>query len=143
MNQTPMTTEFDSVALEHEYPATACGIPDGDGLLVAYLPKLDGVMQESFLRDLVVYSMDGVVIDALPNVTHYAPDSHKGPVKWWRVRGAARELGLAQIEPIWQGPAGELKLSSLPDVPRPEPDYTLHMRAYSHGPWIRLEQKIG
>lgn len=129
-----MTYNFDSVALEHEYPATACGIPDGDGLLVAYLPKLDGVMQEmpDRVRDLTLYAMDGILVDAI------ATDARK--VKWWLVRNAARDAGLTQVEPMWQGPAGEFKLSSLPDVPRPGAQHRLYMRAYSHGPWIRLEE---
>lgn len=130
-----MELSFDTVATEHEYPALACGISEYDGLLVAYLPKFEATMDERAdrVRGLTLYAFDGVLIDAI------ADDRRK--VKWWIVRNAARDAGLAQIEPIWHGPAGEFKLSSLPDVPRPETDYTLHMRAYSHGPWIRLERK--
>lgn len=128
---------FDAVALEHAHPAIACGISEYDGLLVAYLPKLDGMMDEMWDTEegLTCYSVHGKLIDAISEA--------KGQrVKWWRVRNAARRNGLRQVEPIWQGPAGEFQLSCLPDLPRPSPDHTLYMRAYSHGPWVKLERTI-
>jgi len=130
-----MNTEFDPVAVEHPYPALACGVAEYDGLLVAYLPKLDAVMQEFWLPSerLTLYCAGDMAVDAM--------DEHRGQrVKWWRVRNAARECRMQQVEPIWQGPAGEFTLARLPAVPRPTLEHKLYMRAFSHGPWIKLER---
>lgn len=126
---------FDTTVLEYKYPATACGIDPYDGLIVAYLPKFAAVMDEHWLAArLTLYCVNGQAIDAI--------DDERGQrVKWWQVRNAASSVGMQYVEPIWQGPAGEFMLKCLPDVPRPSPEHTLHMRAYSHGPWIRLENK--
>ena len=120
-------------------PALMCGLDPYDGLLVAYLPKLDGVMQEAYNRYVdwegrtvtaTVYSIDGMAIDAKTD-----PDSLT--MKWWRVRNWARELGLSIVEPIWGGAVKDFSLRHLPDVPQPH-GAQLHMRAFSHGPWINI-----
>lgn len=123
---------WDDLVLQHENPAIACGIDENDGLVVAWLPRLDGVMQEHSMSGGTVFSMDGRVIDVVPGKTSQR-------AKWWTVKQAARNLGMNFPEPIWQGRAGDFTRGSVPDVPRPL-GHKLYMRCYSHGPWIRLEK---
>lgn len=117
-------------------PALACGIHRHEGLLVAYIPPTDSVPQEYEYRDgkrtftLVAY--DGIVLDMMPH--------DNKACKWWLVRQAARQEKLAQIEPIWTGPAEDFHITCLPELPR-EPGYRLAMRQFSRGPWILLEKE--
>lgn len=108
-------------------PAIENGIEPYEGVLLAYLPPLGAVMQEHEGREYTLYSLDGVAYDCMP------------PMKWWRVKDAARALGLSTIEPIWSGAAADFRV---PEVPRPE-NHKLYLRAFSGGPWICLEDKEG
>ncbi len=119
-----------------------CGIDPCDGLLVAYLPPLDSVLQEYFKGTCKVYAQDGIVLDML--------DDEKPRVKWWRVREAARQLQMAIVEPAWQGAAGDFTDQRLQELrTRWEPYLKdegaygkLFMRAYSNGPWICLDEEM-
>jgi hypothetical protein len=123
-----------SKTLTHN-PALDCGINPNDGLLVAYLPKLDTVLREHHLGDETAHSVDGVMLDVV------APK----PVKWWKVRRAAGELGMALPEVVWQGRAGDFSVdegstfASFFSPDRFRESAKLYMRAYSHGPWICVE----
>lgn len=104
------------------------GLDPNDGVLLAYLPDLGHLLQEDEVRahpkDLTVYSLDGIVLDMLPSG------------KWWKVREAARQLGMSTVEPIWSGAFSDFRV---PDVPRPE-GAKLFVRAFSNGPWVCLER---
>jgi hypothetical protein len=123
------------VSTDPDQAALACGFQPFDGIIVAWLPKLDTVLEERYNGDLVLYAQDGVVIDV-----HHEDGK---PVRWWEVKIAARAAGLAFIEPFWSGPAADLRVSALPDLPPPERDvgYRRHMRGFSKGPWICIEQE--
>lgn len=115
-------------------PALDCGIDPNDGLLVAYLPKLDTVLQEAYFGEYTAHSIDGVLLD----VTHPGK-----PMKWWKVRMVAGDLKLALPDIIWQGRAGDFgnELIDHEGQFRPDEGWKLHMRAYSHGPWICIEDE--
>lgn len=123
---------WDDLAMQHDNLATACGIDENDGLIVAWLPRLDGVMQEIPWLGGTVYALDGRVIDSL------AEDGSQR-MKWWKVRRVSGEVGMPVVEPVWQGRAGDFARGRVSDLPRPE-GHKLYMRAYSHGPWIRIER---
>jgi len=124
-----------------EHIALACGIARDEGLMVAYLPQLGSVMQE-YPAEFggTLYAMDGVAIDVI------AADGK--PVKWWKVRIAARVNRLAIVEPVWQGPAEDFKLGMFPPVPmgllhegNQFNKSRLHMRAWRRGPWIDISKE--
>ena len=116
-------------------PGSQMGLPRGEGLVVAYIPKTGKVPEEYEYRDgkrsFVAVAYDGVLMDILP--------TDKQAVKWWLVRNAARSLRLDQIEPLWSGPNEDFRVSCLPQLPKPE-GRQLAMRQYSRGPWIILEE---
>lgn len=110
------------------------GIHPYDGLLVAYLPPLASVLQEYFKGTCKVYAQDGIVLDML--------DTEAPRVKWWRVREAARQLQMGIVEPMWSGPACDLTASRLQEIQESRKDEgKLFMRAFSHGPWICLDEE--
>lgn len=113
------------------------GIDDNDAVIAAFIPTLDFVAEEHIWRDgdrmFKVYSADGVVLDMHPTNDTKA-------VKWWLVKMAAHELKLSIIQPFWTGQAAEFRVSSLPDVPKPE-NTIVSIRSYSRGPWIKLERE--
>lgn len=115
-----------------EHIALACGIARDEGLMVAYLPPLGAVMQE-YPAEFggTLYAQDGVVIDAI------AADGK--PVKWWKVRIAARVNRLAIVEPVWQGAAEDFRLGMFPATQGKNGEKKLHMRAWQHGPWISID----
>lgn len=117
-----------------DQPALQMGMDRHEGVIVAYLPRFEALPQEFSFRDgpddyRTAVAYDGRLIDCIPS-----------DMRWWKVREAARTLGLDEVSPIWSGPAEDLRVSCLPDVPQPEGTY-LAMRQYRCGPWISLEQK--
>lgn len=118
-------------------PGAQLGLPRDEGLVVAYIPSTATMPEEYEYRDgsrsFVAVAYDNVLMDLLP--------MDRKPVKWWIVREAARALKCTPIEPLWTGPVEDFRVSCLPQLPRPEPDWTLAMRQYSRGPWILLEEK--
>lgn len=109
------------------------GIDPYDGIIAAYLPPLDSLMEERYKGDLVVYAQDGVVIDMKD-----AEANNPSAIKWWRVRNAARELNMSWVEPHWSGAAGDFPFDNPPECAH-EPEAKLYFRAFSKGPWIKLE----
>lgn len=116
------------------------GIHPYDGLLVAYLPPLASVLQEYFKGTCKVYAQDGIVLDML--------DTDAPRVKWWRVREAARQLQMGIVEPMWSGPACDLTAQRLEELRArgatwrlPGEEGKLFMRAFSHGPWVCLDEE--
>jgi hypothetical protein len=113
--------------------ALDCGFNPNDSVLVAYLPKLDTVIQELYDGDRTLHVVDGVVLDM----------TSTNPVRWWRVRNAAFSAKLPLIGVTYAGTARDFSIEArqLKKV-LPPLDYEgakLHMRAYSHGPWICIE----
>jgi hypothetical protein len=108
--------------------------PD-EGVIVAFLPRTDGIMQEVEYRDgkrtFTLHSIDGKIVDLFPS-------DNKG-VKWWMAKEAARVNKLSWPEELWRGPAAEFNLDSLPEVQQPE-NTVLALRMYKRGPWIRLQE---
>jgi hypothetical protein len=104
-----------------------------EGVNAAFIPDIpnDAPNEEHMVIDGVACVYNGMVIDVV-NVK---------PTKWWKVRNAARELGLSFPEPIWSGPVSEFSVNSLPDVPQPE-GTILAVRRFHQGPWIKLQEKI-
>jgi hypothetical protein len=98
-----------------------------DSVLVAYLPKLDMVVQELYQGDHTLHVVDGVVIDMT------------GPkaVRWWQVR-AAVEGRMQLIQVFYFGKARDFTVAKLNGW-HVDDGSRLHMRAYSHGPWICIE----
>lgn len=124
--------------IDRDFPALACGVARDEGVVVAYIPQnVDGAlnMEDDYrdgTREFVAYSLDGVLLDMLPA-------DRKG-VKWWQVREAARQLGLAFIEPIHACAAEDFRLSCVLDKRLPQPENTkLAFRQYGRGPWITLD----
>ena len=117
------------------------GIDPYDGVLIAFLPKLDSVMQEFYLelggdRLVTAYAQDGMVVDCI--------DTGQRDVRWWRVRDAARQLHMNIVEPIWSGPAADVTLvmlECLVEQYRPNENEKLHIRCFSRGPWISFSKK--
>lgn len=123
---------------------TDLGYKPFEGVLVAYLPPMDAVLQEHYREYMAwngrkaqqtMYSIDGVVVDLL--------DTERKDVRWWVVKNAARDVGMGPVEPIWQGSAADFAQmwpDNLPQVPRPE-GAKLHVRGFSRGPWVALEKE--
>lgn len=124
------------LVVDPDYAALACGVDRDEGVIVAYIPKMDAVPVEHHYRDggreFLLYSFKRKVIDMLP--------FDRKNVKWWQVREAARALKLDYIEPIFACAAEDFRVSSLPQLPKPEGTY-LAFRQYSRGPWVNLEAK--
>lgn len=118
-------------------PAGDVGIGAYDGIILAYLPKLDRVPMEIPLsgdQNAALYVVDGMGLDI--------KDDTERPVKWWRVRNACREARLEMPEPVWHGPAQELsyeRLHAIMERHNPMREGSLHMRRYDRGPWINCE----
>ena len=97
-------------------------------------------MQEYYpYEGATLYVMDGLAIDLF--------DLNNPRTKWWKVRVLARGFRLDYPEPMWQGPAQKLTydtVATLLDAAalRYHDDLVLHMRAYSHGPWIDLTKGL-
>lgn len=119
--------------VDRDFPALACGIDRDEGVVIAYIPTGDAIMDEHEYRDgdrtFTLFSMDGVALDMLPQ--------DRKTVKWWMVREAAREHRLQFIEPIKACAAEDFRVSCLPQVPQPE-GTVLAFRQYSRGPWITM-----
>jgi len=123
-----------SPTYEKDQAALYCGFAPDEGIIVAWLPKLDSVLEERYNDGgLTMYAQDGVCIDV------HREDGK--PVRWWQVRAAARACRFSQVEPFWSGPAADFRVSALPDLPPPEQGvgYKRHMRGFSRGPWIDIE----
>lgn len=123
--------------ISQEYPALACGYPRDEGVIVAYIPALQGLMMAEHLyrdgkRTFTVYSLDGVVLDMLPH-------DRKG-CKWWMVREAARALKLDYPEPVLACAAEDFRVSCLPRIEDRE-GQVLAFRSYSRGPWVTLQKE--
>ena len=109
--------------------------------MVAYLPRLDAVLQEYYKGSCKVYAQDGIVLDML--------DTESPRVKWWKVREAARQLGMTIVEPMWSGPASDMDERRIEEIRarvvpldfEQETGAKMFMRAFSHGPWICLDEK--
>jgi hypothetical protein len=118
-----------------DQPGVQMGLPRDEGLVVAYIPRTAQMPEEYEWRDgmrfFVAVAYDDVLMDLLP--------SDNKNVKWWKVREAARDLKLDEINPIWSGPSEDFRVSCLPQVPQPD-GTVLAMRQYSRGPWITLEE---
>lgn len=116
-------------------PALQMGLPRDEGMVVAYIPKTDYIGEEYEYRDgkrwFVAVAYDGKLLDLMP--------ADRKNVKWWHVREAARQLRLNEISPLWTGPVEDLRVSCLPQLPKPE-HHHLAMRQYSRGPWIIIEE---
>lgn len=123
------------IVYDKDFPALMMGIAPDEGVVVAYIPySVDGALYEEHpyrdgKRSFTVYSMDGVVLEMLPEDTK--------PVRWWQVREAARLLRLDYPEPILACAAEDFRVSCLPEVPAPA-DRVLAFRQYARGPWIKL-----
>jgi hypothetical protein len=104
-----------------------------EGVVAAFIPDIpnDAPNEEHLVTDGVACVYNGMVIDVV---------SVK-PTKWWKVKNAARELGLSFLNPVWGGPVSEFSVNSLPDVPQPE-GTILAIRRFHQGPWIKLQEKI-
>jgi hypothetical protein len=109
--------------------ALECGIDRYDGLIVAELPILDDLMEEYVCDGGTGFAKNGILIDVVPEIG--------ATMKWWRVRNAARQHRLNQVEPLWQGPAEEFTLKALGEQHRGK---HLYMRSYTRGPWISLHE---
>jgi hypothetical protein len=120
-----------TVSLADKKIAVDCGIDPNDGLLVAYLPKLDAVLQEAYYDDLTAHSIDGILLDV----------TGPKPVRWWKVRGAAGDLGLALPDISHACSAKDFTSGLARMFSPPYRGAKLYMRAYSHGPWICIEQE--
>lgn len=122
----PLVSDSENLALE-------CGLTPDEGVMVAFLPPLLSVMQEFHYETQdglkTVYAQDDMVIDML--------DSGQPAVKWWKVRGAASQLGLSIVEPVWSGAAADFTHDRYNWVEPPE-GYSWYMRSFSRGPWIAL-----
>lgn len=111
-----------------------------DGILAAYLPAemnftevLIGVGVALTIE--VVRPVPGGVREILVDIV---PEGELDPpMKFYRVRQWARQLGLGFVDPIWSGNAQDFKLADLP-APH-ECDMVLHLRRYSRGPWFMLQ----
>lgn len=111
---------------------TQLGIPRDEGVIVAYLPAKPLFFDEYDCDSGVGLGHHGTLLDIVG----------PAPVKWWKVRNAARSYGLEQVEPIWYGPAAEFNVNCLPIGTKPD-GKTLSLRQYGRGPWINLEEKDG
>lgn len=114
-------------------PALDCGIDPNDSLLVAYLPKLDAVLQETRVAEGTLMSLDGVALDIV------------GPkrVRWWQVRRAAGDEGMQLPAIVWQNRVSKFTqehIEMFAGYPHVD-GYKPYMRAYSHGPWICIEKE--
>lgn len=116
-------------------PAIDCGYPAYEGVLLAYLPPISEMMSEFVSGDTTLYALDGLAIDTNP------------AKKWWLTRNLARSLKLDYPEPVWQGPAADLSYRTVYHIMEQQNAMQvgkkLHMRAFSHGPWICLEGENG
>lgn len=119
-------------------PAIDCGLDPADGLIVAYLPPMTDVMDEYDTSHGTLYVVDGTAIDLLPTG------------RWWKVREARAEAfkntgdGIRLCEPLYQGSVADFttdRYEAVRELPAWGDDYKLHMRAYSHGPWICIEKQ--
>lgn len=110
------------------------GLARDTGIMLAFIPTQDGIPREVTYREgtrtYILAHLDGVVLDLIPQ--------DMKPVKWWIVKNAAREEKLNIPQPLWYGPAEDLNIDELPDLPQPE-NTVLAMRQYSQGPWIKLQ----
>lgn len=112
--------------------ALDCGFDPTDSVLVAYLPKLDAMMQEyDVSSDEKLLALDGIAIDIVASRA----------VRWWRVRNAAFVHKLAHVELICSRVAASFSLEYVEWLRKtfPPNDGRMHMRAYSRGPWICIE----
>lgn len=133
-------THMERTASLGNNPALDCGIAPNDSLLVAYLPKLDSVLQEAYFGagedEWTAHIIDGVLLDVTrPNK----------PTRWWQARRAAFKLKLQMPHFLYAGTAKDFSMDSkylkklVP--PLDYEDAKLYMRAYSHGPWICIEDE--
>lgn len=118
-------------------PAIDCGLDPNDGLIVAYLPPMCEAMDEYDTTHGTLYVADGVTIDLLPTG------------RWWKVREARAEAfrmtghAMRLCEPLYAGSVQDFTpevYEAVLQLPAWGDDYKLHMRAYSHGPWICIDK---
>jgi hypothetical protein len=115
------------------------GISPYDGVILAWLPKLESVMQEMRRNtpdgEEILYLQDGTAIDML---RAKAVGGQLQSARWWQVREAARSARVPLVSPIFSCAAMDLRM---PEVPRPA-EHKLYLRRYDKGPWIALEKPI-
>lgn len=131
-----MTSKIDFWGPDAEPLHKQLGIPGDEAFMFAYIPVVDGLMDEYPWRDGkregTLFAWEGLAMDILPE------DSKA--VKWWLVKNAAREYKLDVVEPIFTCPAADFRVQCLPEVPRPD-GTRLAFRMYGRGPWITLPEK--
>lgn len=119
-----------SFILSQKKIALDCGFEPSESVLVAFIPKLDTVVQELYQGDHTLHVLDGVVLDM----------TGLKRVRWWQVLDACRAAHMPIVETTGAGKASSFTTANVRNSGEPRYDGArLHMRAYSHGPWICIE----
>lgn len=110
-------------------PALDCGMSRHDGVIVALIPPIDA--PDEYVTSFgTLFVVDGMAVDLLPSDR-----------AWWKVKEAAREVGVRFPEPLWHGCAEEFPFNTeqvqVKALEYPA-DKRLCMRNYRNGPWIDL-----
>lgn len=110
-----------------------------DGVLAAYLPA-EMVYTEHMLEAGVGLTIPAVGLGVTEILIDIVPQGAQDPpMKHYRVRQWARQLGMGYVDPVWSGDARDFRFEALP--PNHKPDTVLHLRRYSRGPWFRFTRK--
>lgn len=114
------------------------GLDRDDGLIFAVIPGRAVMMEHEYRFDDKTYATLHTIDDKAVDLVR----ADGKPVRFWQLKTAARSLGFNFPEPIWSGPAEEIKLKSLVGwLPEEGDSHSVALRAYQHGPWITLKKE--
>lgn len=109
------------------------GLARDDGLIFAVIPQGEIMMEHDAGLSRTLYTIGDKAVDLVR--------ADGKPVRFWQLKAAARVAGFNFPEPIWSGPAEEIKLKSLVGWLPEDDSHAAALRAYRHGPWITLKKE--